>query len=57
MPGIHLDVASHRVQGHLAAFLELVRAVRSGTVDPLRLASLERQDGLFPDLTLDAFRP
>jgi len=48
--------ARARVQGHLSAFLELVRAVRAGTVDPLRLASLEGQDALFPDLSLQAFR-
>jgi predicted glycosyl hydrolase (DUF1957 family) len=44
------------VQSHLSAFLELVRAVRTGTVDPLRLQSLERRDALFPDLTLSQFR-
>jgi 1,4-alpha-glucan branching enzyme len=49
--------ARARVQRHLSAFLELVRAVRAGAVDPLRLEALERQDALFPELTLGPFRP
>ncbi len=48
--------ARTRVQSHLSAFLELVRAVRTGTVDPLRLQSLEHRDALFPSLTLSQFR-
>jgi 1,4-alpha-glucan branching enzyme len=48
--------ARARVQSHLSAFLELVRGVRTGTVDPLRLQSLERRDALFPGLTLSQFR-
>jgi len=48
--------ARARVQGHLSAFLELVRGVRAGTVDPLRLHALEQRDALFPDLTLAPFR-
>ena len=42
--------ARARVQGHLAAFLELVRAVRRAAVDPLRLHALEERDDLFPEL-------
>ena len=48
--------ARARVQSHLSAFLELVRAVRTHTVDPLRLQSLERRDAPFPALTLSQFR-
>jgi 1,4-alpha-glucan branching enzyme len=48
--------ARARVQSHLSAFLELVRGVRTGTVDPLRLQSLERRDALFPGLILSQFR-
>jgi 1,4-alpha-glucan branching enzyme len=48
--------ARARVQSHLSSFLELVRAVRTGTVDPLRLQSLEHRDALFPSLTLSQFR-
>ena len=48
--------ARARVQQHLAGFLELVRAVRGGAVDPLRLHALEARDNLFPDLTLAQFR-
>ena len=48
--------ARARVQSHLASFLELVRSVRAGAVDPLRLEALERRDNLFPELTLERFR-
>src|SRR5262249_42598078 len=48
--------ARARVQGHLSAFLELIRAVRARTVDPVRLHGLEERDALFPDLTLACFR-
>jgi 1,4-alpha-glucan branching enzyme len=48
--------ARARVQEHLSAFLELVRSVRAGAVDPLRLQAFEQRDRLFPDLTLDPFR-
>ncbi len=49
--------ARARVQAHLAGFLELVRSVRKGAVDPLRLHALEERDNLFPGLTLRSFRP
>jgi 1,4-alpha-glucan branching enzyme len=49
--------ARARVQGHLAAFLELVRSVRRGAVDPSRLHALQQTDNLFPGLTLEPFRP
>ncbi|HSP19156.1 MAG TPA: 1,4-alpha-glucan branching protein domain-containing protein, partial [Myxococcaceae bacterium] len=49
--------ARARVQAHLAGFLELVRSVQSGTVDPVRLHALEARDNLFPGLTLGSFRP
>ena len=48
--------ARARVQSHLGSFLELVRSVRAGAVDPLRLQALERRDNLFPELTLERFR-
>ena len=48
--------ARARVQAHLAAFLELVRAVRAGSLDPLRLHALEDRDPVFPSLTLGPFR-
>ena len=48
--------ARARVQQHLSAFLELVRAVRARTVDPLRVHALENRDALFPDLSLTHFR-
>ena len=48
--------ARARVQAHLSAFLELIRAVRAGVVDPLRLEALEQRDALFPSLTLASFR-
>jgi 1,4-alpha-glucan branching enzyme len=48
--------ARARVQAHLSGFLELVRSVRKGAVDPLRLHALEERDNLFPGLTLRSFR-
>ncbi|HET9156902.1 MAG TPA: 1,4-alpha-glucan branching protein domain-containing protein, partial [Myxococcaceae bacterium] len=47
--------ARARVQQHLSAFLEVVRAVRAHAVDPLRLQALEDRDALFPDLSLAPF--
>ena len=53
--GTVTEYARARVQQHLSAFLELVRAVRAHAVDPLRLQSLEARDALFPDLSLLSF--
>jgi len=55
--GTVTEYARGRVQAHLAAFLELVRSVRSGAVNPSRLHALEARDNLFPGLTLGPFRP
>src|SRR5262249_21770347 len=48
--------ARARVQGHLSAFLEMVRSVRARAVDPLRLQALAERDDLFPELSLASFR-
>jgi 1,4-alpha-glucan branching enzyme len=55
--GTVASYARARVEGHLAAFLELVQAVRAGAVDGTRLAALEERAPLFPRLDLNVFRP
>ncbi len=55
--GTVTSYARGRVQGHLSAFLELIQAVRAGTVDGARLAALEARTPLFPELDVEDFRP
>ncbi len=55
--GTVTSYARGRVQEHLAAFLELIQAVRAGAVDGARLAALEARTPLFPELDLEDFRP
>ena len=48
--GTALDYAERRTRDHLARFRHLEESLRSGHVDPLRLAAIEEMDRIFPDI-------
>jgi 1,4-alpha-glucan branching enzyme len=53
--GTASDYAQSRLQSSLARFRLLAAAARGGSLEPARLAALEKMDNLFPDLDLTRF--